>query len=227
MGAISVKAMILAAGYGKRMRPLTDKTPKPLLKVNGAPLIEKVIIALRDAGVHDIVINHAWLGQQIVAYCGDGSRFGVSIAYSAESEPLETAGGIARALPLLGDQPFIAVNADVYTDFDFAQLASKKPNKALGHLVLVTNPDHHKQGDFSIRQGLVQAVTEKSDSYTFSGISLLSPMLFHHYHFYEGAIAPLFRLAAADQRLSAEIYHGQWMDVGTPERLKALQASDQ
>lgn len=221
-----MKAMILAAGFGKRMRPLTDSTPKPLLTVDGKPLIFSVIEALQRAGIDELVINHAWLGEQIVAACGDGSRWGVRIVYSAEGEPLETAGGIARALPLLGDQPFIVVNGDIYSDYDFAGLASRPLGDQLAHLVLVDNPPQHPAGDFSLL-GEQLVCRQGDNAATFSGISLLSPQLFCQYGKAEGPLAPLLKKAIADGRVSGEHYHGRWVDVGTPERLQQLQANGQ
>lgn len=223
--------MILAAGRGERMRPLTDNTPKPLLTVRGRPLIEWVIAALVAAGIRDLVINHAHLGQALAAALGDGSRYGVSIRYSPEREALETAGGIARALPLLGEQPFIAVNADLYCDYNFASLAKRgdasfAAGDNLAHLVLVANPDHHPQGDFALRDGQVALEGMPSEMFTFAGIGLYNPRLFSGIPDGQKAgLAPLLRKAMAAGRVSGERHAGVWHDVGTPERLAALNSA--
>lgn len=219
-----MKAMILAAGFGKRMRPLTESTPKPLLTVDNKPLIFFVIESLARAGVEEMVINHAWLGEQIEQACGNGSRWGVNIRYSAEGEPLETAGGIARALPLLGDAPFIVVNGDVYTNYDFSGLCCRAMGDSLAHLVLVENPEHNTGGDFALQGDHVVPVSAQSPGYTFSGISVLSAALFERYGIDKGPLAPLLQKAVADGLASGELYHGQWVDVGTPERLQQLQS---
>ena len=211
-----MKAMILAAGKGERMRPLTLTTPKPLLPVAGKPLIEWHIEALARAGIVDLVINHAWLGEQLESVLGDGSRLGVHIQWSAEGEPLETGGGIQRALPLLGDEPFLLVNGDIWTRFDFSAL--RLPAKRLAHLVLVDNPPHKQQGDFALRDGQV-ANPGQSQGLTFSGISMLHPALFEGCGAGAFALAPLLRSAADAQRVSGEHFKGGWIDVGTPERL--------
>ena len=169
-----MRAMILAAGKGERMRPLTLHTPKPLIPVAGVPLIEYHLRALAQAGVTEVVINHAWLGDKIEAHLGDGARFGVHIVYSKESQPLETGGGIYKALPLLGHEPFIVVNGDVFTDYDFAAL--QKPLQDLAHLVLINNPEHHLEGDFSLEDGRVLAPA--AETLTYSGIAVLHPELF-------------------------------------------------
>lgn len=215
-----MKAMILAAGLGKRMMPLTKNTPKPLLTVKGKPLIAYHLEKLAAIGCKEVVINHAYLGEQIEQFAGDGSQFGLRIQYSAEGAPLETAGGIAKALDLLGEQPFILCNGDVFTDYDFAHLYEKDINSDLAHLVLVDNPCQHPVGDFSLQQGKVLAAN--SQTLTFSGISVVSPQLLHHYHCYTGRLADLLQLAIKDGLVSGEHYAGQWHDVGTPERLAAL-----
>lgn len=217
-----MKAMILAAGFGKRMRPLTETTPKPLLTINDKPLIFYVIEQLAKADIREFVINHAYLGEQIEQRCGKGEFFGVNIQYSAEGQPLETAGGILKALPMLGDQAFIVVNGDVHTNYDFSQLAQHKLGKYLAHLVLVDNPEQHKQGDFSLQAG--QLGLAENNRYTYSGISIVHPQLFHQYPQYTGQLAPLLRHAIADGLVSGEYFKGQWHDVGTPERLQALNA---
>jgi MurNAc alpha-1-phosphate uridylyltransferase len=220
--------MILAAGRGERMRPLTDGTPKPLLEVRDRPLIEWVIAALARAGITDLVINHAHLGHMLAAALGDGGRFGVSIRYSPEREALETAGGIARALPLLGDAPFIAVNADLYCDYDFAPLARRgESNFAAGndlaHLVLVANPEHHPRGDFALSDGRVALEGPPDSMLTFAGIGLYNPRLFSGIPDGQKAgLAPLLRKAMAAGRVGGERHAGVWHDVGTPERLAAL-----
>lgn len=212
--------MILAAGFGKRMLPLTEHTPKPLLTVQGKPLIARVIEQLAAAGIRQLVINHAHLGEQIVRYCGTGEAFGVHIQYSAEHEPLETAGGIYKALPLLGEQPFMVVNGDVFSDYDFSVLTNRKLHGKLAHLVLVDNPPQHASGDFSLQQGIVQPASEQT--LTFSGISIIDPQLFSCYQTVSGALAPLLKKAIADGLVSGEHYRGEWHDVGTPERLRDL-----
>lgn len=217
--------MILAAGRGERMRPLTDSTPKPLLKVRGLSLIERLIAALVGAGVHELVINHAHLGARIEAALGDGARLGARILYSAEATALETAGGIARALPLLGGNDFIAVNGDLLCDFDFAKLAAHKLGHDLAHLVLVANPEHHPQGDFALAGGRVASRGDAPRMHTFAGIGLYSPQLFSHIVAGDKApLAPLLRVAMDRNRVSGELHQGLWHDVGTPERLAALNA---
>ena len=217
-----MKAMILAAGKGERLRPLTLHTPKPLVRVGGVPLIEYHLRALAAAGFTEIVINHAWLGQQIEDHLGDGSRFGVSIQYSAEGEPLETGGGIFKALPLLGDKPFAVVNGDIWTDYSFAGL--RTPLTGLAHLVLVDNPAHHPKGDFCLAGTQVFDAQPGSDTLTYSGIAVLSPALF------EGAgagafkLAPLLRTAMAAGRVTGERLQGQWVVVGTHERLAEVES---
>lgn len=215
--------MILAAGRGERMRPLTDTIPKPLLKVGGQTLIERLIQRLIAANLRDLVINHAHLGAQIEAALGDGTRLGVQISYSSEGHALETAGGIANALPLLGDAPFIAANADVLCDFDFARLRDRELGEHLAHLVLVPNPPQHPQGDFVLHEGrMVNAGTPR---YTFSGIGLYRPELLRHIVAGEKAqLAPLLRAAAERGLVGAELHTGMWHDVGTPARLSALDA---
>lgn len=215
-----MKAMILAAGKGERMRPLTLHTPKPLLPVGGLPLIEHHIRALAAAGFTELVINHAWLGEQIEAYLGDGARFGVSIAYSAEGEPLETGGGIQRALPLLGAAPFLLVNGDVWCDYPFAAL--RRPLDGLAHLVLVDNPAHHPTGDFRLEAGRARPRGEQS-GLTYSGIAVLDPALFDGCQPGAFKLAPLLVGAMARDAVSAEHYRGQWVDVGTVERLAEVE----
>lgn len=220
-----MKAMILAAGRGERMRPLTDEMPKPLLTAGGKPLIVWHIEALVRAGLRDLVINHAHLGHQLEAALGDGARFGARIAWSPEAEALETAGGIANALPLLGEEPFAVINGDIACDFDFSQLrdtaAMMRNAGALAHLVLVPNPSHHPQGDFALRGGKVTA--RDAQMLTFSGIGLYDPLLFAGIaRGVKARLAPLLRAAIGEGKVSGELHAGRWMDVGTPERLAEL-----
>lgn len=212
-----MKAMILAAGKGERLRPLTLHTPKPLVRAAGVPLIEYHLRALAAAGFNELVINHAWLGQQIEDHLGDGSRFGVSIRYSPEGEPLETGGGIFKALPLLGDEPFLVVNGDIFTDYAFAQL--RKPLAGLAHLVLVDNPAHHPQGDFLLTGGQVSDGQGAGERLTYSGLAVLSPQLFEGCEPGAFKLAPLLRQAMARGLVSGERHAGRWIDVGTHERL--------
>ena len=216
-----MKAMILAAGKGERLRPLTLHTPKPLVPVAGVPLIEYHLRALAAAGICDVVINHAWLGQQIEDHLGDGARFGVHIRYSAEHEPLETGGGILRALPLLGDEPFLLVNGDIWTDYRFDTLP--RSLHGLAHLVLVDNPQHHPEGDFALQGGQVQSAGIGQPSLTYSGLALLSPQLFAGCTDGAFKLAPLLRQAMAAGFVSGEHYAGRWVDVGTHERLAEVE----
>ena len=216
--------MLLAAGRGERMRPLTDHTPKPLLEAGGKPLIVWHIERLARAGMTELVINHAHLGKQLEVALGDGSQFGVSIQYSAEHTALETAGGIANALHLLGDAPFAVINADIYCDYDVAQLpihaAALSQSDDLAHLVLVSNPQQHPNGDFGLH-GV--RITEAMPKLTFSGIGIYKPELFRHIQ--RGTIAPLAPLLRAQialGKVSGEYYTGLWVDVGTPQRLQQL-----
>jgi MurNAc alpha-1-phosphate uridylyltransferase len=220
--------MILAAGRGERMRPLTDRVPKPLLPAGGRPLIEWHLLALARAGYREVVVNHAWLGSQIPATLGDGRRFGLSIRYSDEGdEALETGGGIFRALPMLGPGPFLVVNGDVWTDFDFAR-APPLDEAALAALVMVPNPPQHPRGDFALAArngpGLDVVAEPGPDAirYTFSGIGVYRPAFFEGCQTARFPMLPLFRAAAAEGRLRGMLYHGSWSDVGTPERLREL-----
>lgn len=219
-----MKAMILAAGRGERMRPLTDTTPKPLLQVGSEPLIGWHLRRLQAAGFTDVVINHAWLGSQIEAALGSGSAYGLNIAYSAEGEQgLETAGGIATALPLLGSAPFLVVNGDVLTDIDFAAartLAGRLSSDGLlAHLYLADNPPHHPDGDFLLSSDGLLSPTQ-GEALTFSGIGIYHPALFAGTPPQQPAkLAPLLRRALAEGRVSAEKHNGLWLDVGTQERL--------
>jgi MurNAc alpha-1-phosphate uridylyltransferase len=209
-----MKVMVLAAGKGTRMLPLTATTPKPLLRVGGLSLIEHQLLKLRAAGFTDVVINHAWLGAQLEAALGNGARYGISIRWSPEPEPLETAGGIAQALPLLGDQPFAVVNADIWTDFPFAALRTPALGRDLVHLVLVPNPSHHPRGDFSLlAEGRLALPDPAAATWTYSGIGVFSR---------KHALLPLLQQAIGAGRASARHHGGIWLDVGTPERLTWL-----
>lgn len=213
-----MKAMILAAGRGERMRPLTDYTPKPLLEVAGRRLIEYHIYNLVAAGITELVINHAHLGEQIETVLGDGSVYGARIQYSVEAEALETAGGIIHALPLLGDAPFVVVNGDVWSDYPFQQLPESI--EGLAHLVLVDNPEHNCRGDFALYGDKVMTTGEPR--FTFSGISILRPELFADCQPDVLPLAPLLRQAMQLGSVTGEYYGGDWCDVGTPERLQQL-----
>jgi len=211
-----MKAMILAAGRGERLRPVTDETPKPLLEVRGKPIIVHHLEALSRAGFSEIVINLSWLGSRIREYLGDGADFNLSIEYSEEIEALETAGGIVQALPLLGER-FVVVNADIYTDFDFAGLKNLDHD---AHLVLVDNPQHNPDGDFTL-QGLLVG-NNGGGRYTFSGIAQ------YHRRFFAGLepgkrpLAPLLRKAAELESVSGELFQGRWIDIGTLERWQSI-----
>jgi N-acetyl-alpha-D-muramate 1-phosphate uridylyltransferase len=219
-----MKAMILAAGRGERMRPLTDETPKPLLELCGRPIIEWTIERLARAGFKELVINHAHLGHMIETALGDGGRLGVSIRYSPEAAALETAGGIANALPLLGDYPFLVVNGDIFFDFDFASLRSRALGSALAHLVLVPNPAQHPQGDFALREGNVRE--DGTPRWTYSGVGLYRPEFFQPVRPGDKArLAPLLRPAMGRGLVTGEIGSGEWHDIGTPERLASLNLS--
>ena len=214
-----MRAMILAAGRGERMRPLTDKTPKPLLEVCGKPLIQYHIEALRDAGFRNLVINHAHLGSQIVERLGDGEQFGVHIDYSAEPEgALETGGGIKQALPLLGERAFLVINADIWTDYPYQQL-NREP-EGLAHLVLIDNPAHNPEGDFQLNGR--QVAVEGESRLTFSGIGVYQQDLFADSPDGAFPLAPLLRRAMQAGRVSGERFRGRWLDIGTPQRLADL-----
>ncbi|WP_423898345.1 N-acetylmuramate alpha-1-phosphate uridylyltransferase MurU [Candidatus Pelagadaptatus aseana] len=220
--------MILAAGLGKRMRPLTDYLPKPLLPVAGRPLIEHHLMRLQAAGVREVIINIAHLGHLVRESLGDGSRFGLSIEYSEEGKPLETGGAINRVLSQLGEDPFLLINGDVWTDCDLrALIQSDLPEACLGHLLLVPNPDHCEQGNFCFREGgdgVLQPLTQGCDSFTFSGVSVLRPQLIADFperreYF---PLREAFFWAMDQGRLRGEVFTGHWVDVGTPERLQQL-----
>lgn len=212
-----MKAMILAAGRGKRMRALTENKPKPLLKINNKTLIEWQLIRLRDNGFSDIVINLGYLGEQIRDYLDDGGQWDVSINYSVEPQTgLETGGGVFQALSLLGDAPFLLTNADVFCNFPYRRLSDKNPDSV--HLVLVDNPDFKETGDFSLHGNELVC----GDALTFAGISVINPAIFHGYQVGFYPIAPLFSDAIAAQTATAEHFVGDWHDVGTPERLARI-----
>ncbi len=220
-----MRAMILAAGRGERMRPLTDTCPKPLLAAGGAPLIVHHLRRLAAAGIDEVVINHAHLGQMIEAALGDGSTFGLRIRYSPEATALETAGGIRQALPLLGEAPFLVVNGDVFCDIDFTALAKRAATLATdrAHLVLVPNPAHHPAGDFHLHGG--RASLSDGERLTFSGIGLYHPDMFASLPPGLAApLGPLLRQAIGAGQVGAERFDGLWMDIGTPERLAELDA---
>jgi MurNAc alpha-1-phosphate uridylyltransferase len=211
-----MKAMILAAGRGERMRPLTDDTPKPLLRIGGQTLIEHHVHALAQAGITELVINHAYHGEQLVRALGDGNAYGVSITWSPEpDDALETGGGILNALPLLGDAPFLVVNADVWTDYPFKGLPDTPDG--LAHLVMVDNPAHHPDGDFALSNG--QLSQQGPHRLTFSGIGVYRPALFADCTPGAFPLAPLLRTAMDKDAVSGEHYTGRWFDIGTPERL--------
>ncbi|MEJ2406544.1 MAG: nucleotidyltransferase family protein [Candidatus Thiodiazotropha sp.] len=214
-----MKAMILAAGRGERMRPLTDRLPKPLLPVMGKPLIVHHIERLAAAGYRELVINHAYLGEMIETALGRGDRWGVQISYSPEARALETGGGIFRALPLLGQDPFLVINGDVWTDYDFTRLGLADTD--LAHLVLVPNPPQHPQGDFRLIAGRVE--DGPGECLTFSGIGVYRPDLFYGSQGGAFPLAPLLRKAMHSDHVSGERHDGYWIDVGTPERLLALE----
>lgn len=212
-------AMILAAGRGERMRPLSDSVPKPLLEAGGKPLIVHLIERLTRAGIRDLVINHSHLGEQVERYLGDGSRHGVRIAYSHEAGGgLETGGGIFKALPLINTDPFLVVNGDIWTDYPFERLPARIVG--LAHLVLVDNPPQHPRGDFALRDGRVHA--EGEPRLTFSGIGLYARALFAHCQPGKFPLAPMLRAAMAQGQVSGERYAGDWRDIGTPQRLEEL-----
>ena len=219
-----MKAMILAAGMGNRMRPLTLHTPKPLLEVGGKPLIVWHIEKLQKMGVQEIVINTAWLGEKLADALGDGSQFGVKILWSHEGEGLETAGGIINALPLLGNEPFILVNGDVWTTMDFAPLLNVQLQDDLAHLVLVENPVQHPQGDFTLAANKAYTFEQarSGENLTYSGVAVMHPQMFNGLESGKRPLAPLLKQAMQQEKVSAQKLQGVWVDVGTPERLNAL-----
>ena len=221
-----MKVMLLAAGLGERMRPLTDRTPKPLLRVAGVPLLEHHIRRLAAAGFTELVINVSHLAQQIVDYFGAGSQWGATISWSHEPEPLEAAGGIINALPRLGSAPFMLVNGDVWTDYPFASLVQRSPDSEQGaHLVLVDNPPQHPRGDFVLcADGHLGLIREAGIGLTYAGLGIYTPGFFDGVAPGKSALKPLLDRAIEQPRLTGEHYTGQWVDVGTPPRLAALDA---
>jgi N-acetyl-alpha-D-muramate 1-phosphate uridylyltransferase len=221
-----VKVMILAAGVGERMRPLTEHTPKPLLRAGGKPLIAWHIEALAALGLRELVINVSHLAQQIIDCCGDGSRWGMRIEYSLEAEPLETAGGIHRALGLLGDAPFLVVNGDVWTDFPLERLLPQRSLPAgSAHLVLVDNPPQHPDGDFCLSpEGRLSARAPGTRGLTYAGIGVYTPGFFAGMAPGKLPLRPLLDAAITAGQVSGEHFPGAWTDVGTPQRLRELDA---
>jgi N-acetyl-alpha-D-muramate 1-phosphate uridylyltransferase len=216
-----MKAMLLAAGRGERLRPITDSVPKPLVRVGGRPLIAWHLAALARAGIREVVINLSWLADQLRAALGDGSAYGVSITWSDEGPvPLETGGGIFRAVPLLGPGPFLVVNADIWTDIDFATLSLE--DTSLAHLVLVPNPPHNARGDFGLDGDRV--VSRDADRSTYSGVGLYRPEFFAGCTAERFPLLPLLNRAIAARRVTGELHRGAWSDVGTAERLAHLEA---
>lgn len=219
-----MKAMILAAGLGTRMRPLTDTQPKPLLRAGGRPLIEWHLRRLAEAGVGEVVINHHYRGRQIEQALGDGTPLGLRLRYSAEPERLETGGGIVRALGMLGDDPFLVVSSDVWTDYDFSRLTAGGHRDSLAHLVMVPNAAHHPRGDFHLGADgrLREQAPDGESALTYSGIGLLRPELFSGEHERPFPVVDLFRRAMRQGRVTGECHSGRWWDIGTPERLREL-----
>jgi N-acetyl-alpha-D-muramate 1-phosphate uridylyltransferase len=218
-----MKAMILAAGRGERLRPLTEKVPKPLIEAGGKPLIVWHLERLAAAGCRDVVVNVSHLGERIAERLGDGAAWGVRVAISREAQPLETAGGMALARALLGPEPFLVVNGDVYCEVDFARLLRLSLGERLAHLVLVRNPAHHPAGDFTLDAGKVG--NAPSPRYTYAGVAVIAPQLFAGVASGSKAqLAPLLRAAAERLQVGGELFEGTWLDVGTVERLSALEA---
>jgi len=216
-----MKAMVLAAGRGERLRPLTERLPKPLVEAGGKTLIDWHLERLAAAGFRDAVINVSHLADQVMSHVGDGARYGLRVAWSREAEPLETAGGIANARALLGDAPFLLVNSDIYCAYDFSGLSSIALKNNLAHIVLVPNPPQHPEGDFTLESGMVG--NGSAPRYTYAGVALLSPSLVSGVNPGDKApLGPLLRKAAGEGRLSGEMYHGLWTDVGTAARLNQL-----
>ena len=212
-----MKCMLLAAGLGERLRPLTNNIPKPLINIAGKPLIDHHLERLKTAGFKEIVINLSYLGDKIKAYLGDGQNYGVNINYSIEgNSPLETAGGIIHALPLLGDEPFLVINSDIWCNhsLSFANLSNEK----MAHLVLIDNPPHNPKGDFVYELGKV--INTGENFLTYSGIGIYHPELFINLPIKKLALAPILRSAVEKELVSAEYFTGNWFDIGTPERLK-------
>jgi MurNAc alpha-1-phosphate uridylyltransferase len=217
-----MKAMILAAGRGERLRPLTDEIPKPLIEVGGQSLLERHLDNVRSAGIETVVINLGWLGDKIVEHVGSGKRYGLEVIYSQEGNNiLETGGGIHKALPMLGSEPFLVVNADIYTDMPVPDVSLE--NEHLGHLMMVPTPGYRDRGDFNIEEGLIRNGTDAA--LTFSGVAIYRPDFFDGCDAGRFSIAPMLREAADRGQLSGSLYEGLWADAGTPDRLAALQAN--
>ena len=217
-----MRAMILAAGRGERLRPLTDETPKSLVDVGGRSLLERHLDHVRAAGIRTVVINLGWLGDRIVERVGSGRDYGLEVMYSEEGDNiLETGGGIFKALPLLGDEPFLVINADIFTDMPVPEVALA--DEQLGHLVMVPSPEYRDGGDFDIEDGLIRNTT--AQSLTFSGVAIYRPEFFANCAAGRFPLAPMLRDAADRGQLSGSLYEGRWADVGTPERLARLRAS--
>ncbi len=225
-----MKAFILAAGKGERMRPLTDNLPKPLLKVGSKALIVHLLEKLISAGVKDFVINTAYLGHMLKREIGDGRKFGVAIRYSEEKQPLETGGAIHHALDILGDDPFLLVNSDIWTDYDFSALIKCATDTCAvresgAHLVLVNNPRHNAEGDFCLDAGMLKKVKGTKSGYTFAGVSLISPELIKNFPDAREKfpLREVFSWGIDRGKVSGELHTGQWVDVGTPDRLNSIQ----
>ncbi len=215
-----MRAMVLAAGRGERLRPLTDEIPKSLVEVRGESLLERHLASIHAAGIRTVVINLGWLGERIVERVGSGERYGLDVLYSQEGENiLETGGGIHKALPLLGDDPFLVVNADIYTDMPVPKI--ELVDEHVGHLVMVPSPDYRDGGDFDIEDGLIR--NGETQRLTFSGIAMYRPSFFDGCEPGRFPLAPMLRAAADDGRLSGSLFEGLWADVGTPDRLRAIQ----
>jgi len=211
--------MILAAGRGERMRPLTDFTPKPLLKIKGKALIEYHLEKLALSGFEKVVINHHWLGEQIEIFLGNGEKYGIQIKYSKEINVLETGGGIVQALPLLGKEPFLVINGDIWCNLDFNEINLNI--EKLAHLFLVSNPEHNLKGDFGLENGFV--INEPQ--FTFSGIGIYHPNLFKDYEIKKLPLAPILRKEILEKNVTGEHFKGQWFDIGTPARLEMLETT--
>ena len=215
--------MILAAGRGERLRPLTDQIPKSLVEVRGKSLLERHLENVKSSGIETVVINLGWLGDRIVQRIGSGSRYGLEVIYSQEGDNiLETGGGIHKALPLLGSEPFLVVNADIYTDMPVPNVTLADDH--LGHLVMVPTPDYRDHGDFDLIDGLVS--NSQNSMYTFSGVAIYRPELFADCEPGRFPLAPMLREAADGGQLAGSLYEGLWADIGTPERLAALGRGD-
>lgn len=222
---MTCKAMILAAGLGQRMRPLTNTLPKPMLLAGGKPLLQYHLEALAAVGIREVIINLAYLGDKIREFVGTGERFGLTVSYSEEPEPLETAGALLHALPLLGDEPFILLNGDVWTDYPLQTLSDYSlQSKIDAHLVLVPNPEFHPAGDFSPNDIGMLENNPTLEKFTFAGVSLIHPRMISHYPYQrlKFPLVEVLRFAIEQGRISAEVYPGNWSDVGTPERLTQL-----